>query len=355
MILWVPMVNSTHPTVTAVRKQVERQCGKISDAVWQYAIEERMVGEFLQGESDLDWLVQKISRLREMEAGAQAHPYVELGRRHRRTKRIPSRAEAISCYVAAQAREDKQVQWFRKTFVGGRILRIEEVEPWILRQTDEYPYRHAVIVRLPAGITPQCDADGRYTLTPPLREISQYEVLAPVTFLEYHRAGSAWVQRIPAGPDGPLGALRKLSQRLAEIYGWQRAQASTFVLTDLSPEIPGYMVSFQGHDLGVLARIQVVADPFHSPAEVAQIYKRIRTQVLTGKTKGLSEKHTRLALHVLGQPELDCRCLQTWNQQYPEWTYARMNRFRKEALNAQRRLEAMVTRRVIRPLKIIPS
>ncbi|MEN6533625.1 MAG: hypothetical protein ABFD89_08180 [Bryobacteraceae bacterium] len=348
----MPIVNQA--AETAARKRVERRCGKISDSVWKYAVDERMVSEFLQGESSLDWLVRKISRLTKLESGSPA-PYIELSRRHRRTKRIPSRQEAISWYVAAQAREDGQVKWFRKAFLGGRVLRIEEVEPWILQQRNDYPYRHAVIVRLPAGVTPQPDVNGRYTLTPPLREISQFEVLVPVTFLEYHRAGSVWVQRVPAGPDGPLGALYKLSHRLAEMYGWQKAQASGFVLTDLIPEIPTCMVSSVCHELGGLVRIQIVVDPFYTPAEVAQTYKRIRSKMLVGKTKGLSEKHTQLALHALRQPELDQPCLQSWNQQYPNWAYRRMNRFRKEAQNAQRRLETMVRRFIIRPHKIIPS
>ena len=245
------------------------------------------------------------------------------------------------------------MQQFRKTFLADRVLKIEEVEPWIVGRSEEYPYRHAVIVRLPAGITPGYDQDGSYTLSPPLPEISRCQGLAPVTFLEYPRAGSAWVQRIPAGPDGPLGILYKLSQSLAETYGWQRAQATGFVLTDLTPEIPLYMVSFAGHDLGGLARVQIVVDPFFTPAEVAQMYKQNRSQFLSGKTKGLSQKHTRLAIHVLHQPKLDQSCLQNWNQQYPKWTYREMRRFKKEALAAHRRLEASVRRWTVNPLKIV--
>ncbi|MGD0778256.1 MAG: hypothetical protein ABSC05_36195 [Candidatus Solibacter sp.] len=336
-----------------VRKLVERRLGKISNEIWEFAVEERMVGQYQQ-EQNLDWLIQKIRKL--IALGAEkAHGYIECDRRQRRTQRIPSRQEAISSYVAMEARENTAVQQFRQTVLGGRILKIEEVEPWIVRQSEEHPYRHAVIVRLSAGITPDCDQDGSYTLSPPLPEISRFQGLAPVTFLEYPRAGSAWVQRIPAGPDGPLGALYKLSQSLAENYGWQRAQAIGFVLTDLTPEIPPYMVSFAGHDLGGLARIQIVVDPFFTPAEVAQMYKRIRSQFLTGKTKGLSEKHTRLAIQVLHQPKLDQSCLRNWNQQYPKWAYREMKRFKKEALAAHRRLEAMVRGWTVNPLKLVGS
>ncbi len=337
---------------TAIRRQMERRCGKISDSVWQYAIEKRMVSEVMQGESDPDWLAGEILRLKELEAGAAGPPFIELHRRQRRAKRIPCRQEAISCCVANQARENPQVKWFRKTFLGGRVLRIEEVDAWVQRQAQDYPYRHAVIVRLPAGIVPQCHADGRYTLTPPLPEVSQFAGLVPVTMLDYHRADSVWVQRIPAAPDGPLGALYKLSDSLAEIYGWQKAQASSFVLTDLTPEIPLCMVSFVSRELGALARIQISVDPFCTPAEVAQRYKRIRSKVLMVKTKALSEKHTELALHALQESALDAGSLESWNRQHPGWAYRRMNRFRKEARNARSRLEAMVTRSMISPHKI---
>jgi hypothetical protein len=330
---------------------VEQRLGKISDAVWKFAVEERMVSQF-QEEQDLDWLIQKIQDLIGLGGAEKAPGYIEVGRRQRRTQRIPSRQEAISCYVAMEARADPAVQQFRKAFLGGRTLQIEEVEPWIVRQSEEHPYRHAVIVRLPEGITPDYDVEGRYTLSPPLPEISRFQRLAPVTFLEYPRAGRASVQRIPAGPDGPIGALYQLSQSLAETYGWQRAQATGFVLTDLTPEIPPAMVSFAGHDFGSLARIHIVVDPFFTPAEVAQMYKRIRSQFLTSNRKGLSEKHTCLAIHFLHQPKLDPSCLRSWNQQYPKWVYREMKRFKKEALAAHRRLEAMVRGWTVDPLKL---
>jgi hypothetical protein len=335
-------MNLSGPNVAEVRKLVEHQLGKISDSVWEFAVEERMVSQF-QEEQNLNWLIGKLRHLIALGSVEIAPGYIEVGRHQRRTKRIPSRQESISCYVAKEARENPAVQQFRETFLGGRILKIEEVEPWIVCESEKYPYRHSVIVRLPEGITPHCDEVERiYTLRPPLSEVTRFQRLEPITFLEYPRVGSVRAQLIPAGPDGPIGVLYLLSQSLAETYGWQKSQATGFVLTDLTPEIAAYKVSLDGHDFGGLARIRLVVDPFFTPAEVGQMYKRVRSQLWTSRMKGLSEKHTRLAIHVLHQPKLDPSCLQNWNQQYPNWAYRELKRFKKEALAAHRKLEAMV-------------
>jgi hypothetical protein len=61
---------------------VERQLGKLSAAIWEFAVEERMVSQY-QEEQNLEWLIQKIERL--IASGAEkAHGYIESGRRQRR-------------------------------------------------------------------------------------------------------------------------------------------------------------------------------------------------------------------------------------------------------------------------------
>jgi hypothetical protein len=335
----------------AVRRLVEGRIGKIRDAVWKFAVEERMVSQYME-ELDLDWLVGKINILEGL-AGEQSHRCIDVSRRQRRTKRLPSRQEAFSCYVAKAARADLRVKQFRKAYFSGRLLTREELEPWISQQSKEHPYRHAVIVRLPAGTTPECHEDGSYTLNPPLTEITCFEAVAPIRFLDYPRTGREWVQRIPVGPDGPLGELYKISESLAEAYGWQRAQATAFVLTDLAPEITPCTVSFAGRDFGGLARIQLVVDPYYTPAEVAQMYKPIRSRVWKGKAKGLSEKHTRLGIHVLHHPDFDHGCMQKWNEQYPNWAFSDMKRFKREASMAHSRLNARVRGWTTSPLKLV--
>ena len=233
---------------------------------------------------------------------------------------------------------------FRQTYLNDELLQIKDIEPWIKRQYKSNPFRQAVIVRLPAGTTLELGLNGHPLIIPPLNDVSQVEGIAPPIFLDYPVPGSEWVQRIPVGPDGPLGRLCKLAETLASTCGWQPAQATAFVLTDLTPEIQDFMVTLQIKSVGVLGRLQLVVDPFFTPAEVAQRYGRIRAQILSGKTKSLSEKHTRLAIHALKHTSLDRSSFQSWNTQYPKWAYARPNRFKKEAQTSQRRIESMISR-----------
>ena len=227
------------------------------------------------------------------------------------------------------------MQRFRRTYLSDGLLQIEDIEPWIQRQDKSNPFPGAVIVRLPAGTTLEAGLDGHPLIAPPLTDVSQVEGIAPPALLEYPVPGSAWVQSIPVGSDGPLGRLRKLAETLADTCGWQR---------DLTPEIQDFMVTLQIKSVGVLGRLQLVVDPFFTPAEVAQRYGRIRAQILSGKTKSLSEKHTRLAIHALKHASLDRSSFQSWNTQYPKWAYARPNRFKKEAQTSQRRIESMISR-----------
>jgi hypothetical protein len=341
-------MNRQKPTRASLRTVVEgRLHRKISDSVWQYAIDDRMVSQFEQGDATVEWLAEKVAQLAELGSGQKAGGYVERSRRQRRSKRIPSRLEAISCYVAGRARARDDVQWFRRTFLDHGLLQIAEIEPWIIRQHESHPVTRAVILRLPAGTTLDWDRAGHYRIVPPLAEVSKVEGIASLSLLDYPRAGSKWVQRIPVGPDGPLGHLHKVAGTLAESYGWQQAQATGFVLTDLTPEFPEALINVQSNRLGGLGRIGIVVDPFFTPAEVARIYGRIRSQVLSGKTKGLSEKHARLAIYALEHPSLDRSSLQSWNVEYPQWAYARLNRFKKEALASQNRLKSMIERRPI--------
>lgn len=334
-----------------LRSLVERSLKtQIPEPYWQYAIEKCMVSEVEQDISKgatiaekVDWLAGEVAKLLAL-TDNKPGSYIELRRRQRRGKRLPSRQEAIACYVAMRARGKDDVQSFRRTYLNDGLLQIKDIEPWIKRQHKSNPLRHAVIVRLPVGTALEFGLNGHPVITPPLTDVSQVEGIAPPTFLDYPGPGNEWVQHIPVGPDGTLGRLCKLAETLASTCGWQPAQATAFVLTNLTPEIQDFMVTLQIKSVGALGRIQLVVDPFFTPAEVAQRYGRIRAQMLSGRTKSSSEKHTRLAIHALEHASLDRSSFESWNTQYPKWAYTRLNRFKKEALTSQNRFESMISR-----------
>ena len=64
--------------------------------------------------------------------------------------------------------------------------------------------------------------------------------------MEYATPASEWVQRVETTRGGVLEELRILSGCLARAYGWQPAQATGFILTDVTPRLPGIRVECNG-------------------------------------------------------------------------------------------------------------
>lgn len=112
----------------------------------------------------------------------------------------------------ARRNEAEALSAWRSDWLDGRTLAPEEAAAWIVSRSDT-PTNYETV------------ADG--------------EVVA-----EEHRAlqfddGSGLVQWIETTHGGALEALRVLSERLARTYGWQQAQATSFVLADQAPMLPG--------------------------------------------------------------------------------------------------------------------
>ena len=125
---------------------------------------------------------------------------------------------------------------FRETALGGRLLQAAQIEPWIQQQArDDGPATHWVRVPLSRGNRLTADATG-FSITPAL-SISGSE--RPIGFalesLDYGVPDDNWTRCIPVALGGTLGQLRLLSEELADSYGWQKAQAVLFVLTDATP------------------------------------------------------------------------------------------------------------------------
>jgi hypothetical protein len=149
---------------------------------------------------------------------------------------LSERQEAISLLLAADADEDAQVELFRKTTLGDRLLRAAEIEPWIQQQASkDGPPTRWVRVPIPKENRLTAEPAG-FSITPPLT-LSGTE--RPIGFalesLDYGVPEDNWSRCIPVALGGTLGQLRLISEELANSYGWQKAQAVLFVLTRATP------------------------------------------------------------------------------------------------------------------------
>jgi hypothetical protein len=324
----------------------------IPDGAWQYAVNQRMVSDVLQGEDTILWLAKQLRAIMDIpEQQPRATPeFITPGRRQRRGKTVHGRREAISEALAAIARQSEEVRSFRSTVLNGQLLKFEDVEQWIEERRRDEIYPHALIVRLKPGFTLNY-RDG-WQLEPPLSSVGPDEIegLVPVDSLDYTKAGSNWVQCVPIGRNGNLRIVFKLSKALAERCRWQVAQATMFLLTDMTPLLAMETVGFspppwttlpygrQLLPLSCLTRVTLTVDPMMTPREVSEKYAKVRAKLFVRKPRAQSEKHLNLAVFAVKHPALNNEARLEWEREFPKWKYPRLSLFARDARVARNRL-----------------
>ena len=143
----------------------------------------------------------------------------------------------------------------------------------------------------------------------------------------------------------PLEQLRGLSERLAQRYRWEPAQATMFLLTGEIPDVPALKVGISGTVREVLpngkttspeyidATIHIIASPWVSWETVKKAYRTAQIQVMgtSGGTPPRS-KNLKLFRFVTKRVEPMSRSgyvrmpngkslVSEWNEAYPEWAY----------------------------------
>ena len=237
---------------------------------------------------------------------------------------LSKRQEAISLLLAADAREDGRVGAFRETALGGRLLQAAQIEPWIQQQArDDGPATHWVRVPLPRENRLTADATG-FSITPAL-SISGSE--RPIGFalesLDYGVPDDNWTRCIPVALGGTLGQLRLLSEELADSYGWQKAQAVLFVLTDATPIVEVLGVGAHGHTPPALSRLVLRVDPFVPASELSRRYTAARRRLFENSELTVRDRDLELAIFVTAKSDrrLPGDRLKAWNSKHPNWRY----------------------------------
>ena len=142
-----------------------------------------------------------------------------------------------------------------------------------------------------------------------------------------------------------LELLRGLSERLAQWYRWEPAQATMFVLTGAIPAVPALKVgtsvkfSMELHDAKTTsqeyidARVIIEASPWVSSETVKKGYRKAQIKVMgTSGGKAPESKNLRLFRFVIERLEPTSTSEYTrmpngkslvseWNEAYPEWAY----------------------------------
>jgi hypothetical protein len=238
------------------------------------------------------------------------------------------REEAISRLIAKHANDDPDVEEFRARVLKldysqpdaseGSLLTWAEVELWIQRH---------------AGPTEPPAEPG---------EVSRSQLHSPVLYLVYGVPGEDAERLVVTNPNLPtLSKLRRLSQYLARLYQWTRAQATVFTLTDIPPLIPSLHEELEVNStLPALSRIRLTIDPAMAPREVAERYGQVRKYFIGRRHRELTDKHMDLALFAATrlQGATWAGRMAVWNVEHPEWAYTEPSNFGRDCLQAQRRL-----------------
>jgi len=255
------------------------------------------------------------------------------------------RQVVLSHLITLDAAKNPQVQLFRQRILRGTLLRLVDVQWWILIQAlqDGQPatlWLHNIPIPREQGI----DLGDQFP--PPERPltitVSPEQIAGSIGYhyLQFGLPDSPLVHEVAITSGGILEMLRNLILPLADRYVWTEAQATLFVLTGLSPLISDLTTKVRHRHEGALSRIIQEIDPAVSPGEVTNNFLQERTVFVGLRQRDMGEKNLRLALFAAMRPQEErwVDSMHTWNQVFPQWSYKRESNFGTDSILAQRRL-----------------
>ena len=307
--------------------------------VWDRLVEEDYVREVWEETAQIDYLEKKYRQFaRAPDVLLQpARDATDSGLRQ-------IRLQILSDLTARQAATEKRVITFRQQHLAKGLLKREEVVGWITRQAmKDGPASRYLRVPVPDGYEP-IRRNGRI-FTEPLLTISDTSsaIQIEIELLSYASPDDQWVRRIPVRHGGTLDRLRVVSESLARRFTWKEAQATTFVLTGISPLLSSLRGGIRmALSQPISSRITMEIDPTLTPGEVAEQYKKLRASLIGTRYRSMSEKHLRLAEFYGGhKPEGTtwAALMDKWNHsQARAWEYDRFEVFARDCKQAWRRL-----------------
>ena len=323
-----------------IRAALSRKLGhEPKEEIWDRLLEEDYVREVWEETVEMDYLEEKYREFNRVPAGLLQPPKSAIDSGPRQI-----RLQILSDLTARHAATEESVITFRRQHLTEGLLKREEVVEWITRQaTEDGPASRYLRVPVPDGYEP-IRRHGRIFTEPPLTiSDTTSATQVEVELLSYASPDDQWVRRLPVRHGGTLDSLRVVSKSLTRRYTWQEAQASTFVLTGISPVLSslrgGIRMVFSQP---ISSRINMEIDPTLTPEEVAERYKGLRASLIGARYRSMSEKHLRLAEFYGGhKPEGTTwtTLMDKWNRsQDPGWEYNRFEAFARDCTQAWQRL-----------------
>ena len=162
--------------------------------------------------------------------------------------------------------------------------------------------------------------------------------------LSYAVLGDKWTYSVPVAGGSILEELQRLSRYLVTKYTWQEYQATTFILTGLSPLLPlAHTVLHRLSLYPALNTITIKVNPRLSPDELKGIYARARHHLMAEgqkRNRPMTTKHLELAVfYHPHQGVKGAELMSAWNKEHPEHKpYYQVTNFERDAKHARNRL-----------------
>ena len=330
----------TYNSYDEIRAALARRLGhEPEEEVWGRLVEEDYVREVWEGTAEIDYLEEKYREFNRI-----SRPLLQPQKSAIDSGLRRIRLQILSGLTARQAANEKSVITFRRQYLTGGLLKLEEVVEWITRQaTEDGPASTYLRVAIPDGYE-LVRRNGR-VITEPLLTISNPTSVTKVEaeLLSYTSPEDQWARWISVKHGGTLDSLRVVSKALARRYTWWEAHATVFVLTGIIPLLSSLRGGVRvAYNQPISSRITMEIDPTLTPEEVAQHYKKLRASLIGARYRSMSEKHMRLAEFYRGhKPEGTTwtALMDEWNRsQDRSWGYSRFETFARDCKRAWERL-----------------
>jgi hypothetical protein len=281
----------------------------LTDDEWDWLEAHGYLQQVLQGHAVAEGLLDEIVKMRRAFVPLERAPRQRAatdprsGRRHRHVHE-GALAAVLVAYADAAPDDQWGIRSFRRRVLGDRLL--THPRAWL-------------------------DAEVRRQRRP--------TIVGKRVSLVAIRVGDEILRRaIRRG--GRLDRLRQVSDALARSFGWDPADAATYVLTGQTLPVSAIEARVQlALPLPARSKIVLTVDPTSTPAEVAAVYSAVRAEQF-GRVRRLDEQHAKLAVFAARQGERPIdEQMAEWNAQVPRRRRYRFRSvFKREAEKALRSL-----------------
>lgn len=255
------------------------------------------------------------------------------------------RMEALARIAAAEAARHPLVLAFRQDVLGGKLLEPQDVPNWIETRAREEEPTWCVTLRVPAP--PPRPKPGRVLDGVNMEAVRKAASQAGPDSVTGWRpeslpyvAADGLPARVAISAEGVLAQLKRAAEELAWLFGWDIADAVTFVLSGKVCERPHIRARIVEPAWGPPV-IRLEADPSTPARQVVEVYKELRRRASRGASRKIGERVAELAVFLAERRNSGLTWAELaaeWNRRHPKWRYANHNSFTASAQAAWRRV-----------------